>query len=129
MKMNEIDSKLKDIAEISLGDLGLRKHGSELDNDERGMNADYTQIATQASQFSDLPKGGTIETTDGQKVEVSQDEAKFLARFAGREVARLYGVFGIKPAYGNDPDAMEQAQKVFASSKGLMKILDKVRSK
>jgi hypothetical protein len=121
MKMKDLNEKYGD------DDFGLRGVGSELDNDERGMAADYTQIASQAAQFSDLPKGGTIETTDGQQVEVTQDEAKFLARFTGREVARLYDLFGVKPAYGNDPDAMEKAQKIFASSKGLMAVMNKVR--
>ena len=118
---------MTDVHEGVLDDLGLRGHGSELDNDDAGMNADYTQVATQAAQFSDLPKGGTIETTDGQKIDVTQDEANFLKRFTGREVARLYDMFGVKPAYGNDPDAMEKAQKIFASSKGLMAVLNKVR--
>ena len=121
MKMKDLNEKYGD------DDFGLGDRGRELDNDERGMNPDYTQIASQAAQYSDLPKGGTIETTDGQKVEVSQDEAKFLARFTGREVARLYPMFSVTPAYGNDPDAMEKAQRIFASSKGLMAVLNKVR--
>lgn len=118
---------MTDVHEGVLDDLGLGNVGRELDNDERGMNTDYTQVATQAAGFADLPKGGTIETTDGQKVEVSQDEAKFLARFAGREITKLYPVFGVKPSYANDPDAMEKAQKIFASSKGLMAVLNKIR--
>ena len=98
-------------------DFGLTNVGRELDNDERGMGEPYDQVGPQARTLGNI-HGGKIMTRDGGSVEVTADQANFLQQFIGRGIAALYPMFGIEPKFGNDPDAIEKANRILATQKG-----------
>jgi|TARA_B110000503_G_C7141074_1_gene410862 hypothetical protein len=118
MKMKDLNEKYGD------DDFGIGNRGSELDNDERDMGEPYDQVGPQARTMGNIGGGG-IKTRDGGSVEVTADQALFLQNFIGRGIAALYPTFGIKPAYGNDPDAMEKANRILATKQGLELALSK----
>jgi hypothetical protein len=84
--------KMKDIVkEGTLDDLGLRGHGSELDNDEKdiGKGFEKTSIFDQLGAVLDTRTGDdpitTVQTDDGKELNVSPRQAVNLRRLLTAE--------------------------------------------
>ena len=116
------------ITEGDMDDLGLSKHGSELDIDIDPNKEVFKQpqMFVQMRKASDYPDGMVVKTDDGEEVKVSQGEAKFISQKGPKGLAP---VFGIHPSGARDPDAEEAVMKELQNSKGLMKVLDLIRKK
>lgn len=122
---------MKDLNEAfdsdDFGSYGLKGHGSGLDKDIDPNKKRYNNdslVSVQAGKLSDYPDGGEIETDDGEKIHVSQQEAKFIRNL---ELKKLAPYFGIEYNMARDPDADDAIQTKLQSSEGLMKLLGLIR--
>ena len=119
--------KMKDLNEaFDSDDFGLKGHGAELDKDIDPNAKRYNNelVIAQAGKLSDYPDGGEIETDDGEKIPVSQQEARFIRNL---ELKKLAPYFGIEYKMARDPDADDAVQTKLQSSEGLMKLLGLIR--
>jgi hypothetical protein len=131
MKMKDLDEQVSLEAEPDFGKFSqddvlrsTRRKYDAADDDEAGMGEPYDQVGPQARTLGNI-HGGKIMTRDGGSVEVTADQANFLQQFIGRGIAALYPMFGIEPKFGNDPDAIEKANRILATQKGLEAVLAK----
>jgi hypothetical protein len=136
MKMKDLDEQVSLEAEPDFGKFNqddimrsIAKKKDSADDDEAGLSKGFDQVATQARHLSYAfgTDGGDIKTIDGKTIPVTQDEAKYLSKFAGNAVSDLYPLFGITPTFPRDLEARDMATKIFSSSDGVMKVLDKFR--
>ena len=120
MKMKDLNEAFDD------DDFGLKGHEDPADTDIDPNKKRYVQdlITVQAGKFADYPDGGEIVTDDGDKIPVSQQEARLIRNL---EMKKLAPLFGIEYKMMRDPDADDAVQTKLQSSEGLMKLLGLIR--
>jgi hypothetical protein len=119
-ELNEFEAHLNKIVrpvlkdtetEGTLDDLGLRGHGSELDQDEKlGKGYDQDPMFIQLGKVIDSGKDGTVTTDDGKSHKVSVDQA--------RTIRMLMTTEKVKPM------VRTKFQKDMQTSHGLVDFLD-----
>ena len=110
MKINE----LIEASRSSLGDLGLSKHGSELDRDDDAPGFKQSPMFDQLGKVLDSrgsPKPVTsVKTDDGKELNVTVDQARMLRMFATTDKVK--------------PIVRTQVTKDIQHSRGLHDFLD-----